>query len=169
VLATANIRDRGVHEMSSALKRRFNFETVHPIADKQLEVDLVTEQTRDLLREAGVEVKSPPDVIDLLVSTFRDLRTGATEEGVSVERPSTIMSTAEAVAVGLSAGFDAFYFGERSIHPENIARQLAGTVLKDNPDDAKKLKQYFDVVVKARAKDKRAWSAYFEARKWLKG
>jgi MoxR-like ATPase len=169
VLATANIRDRGVHEMSSALKRRFNFETVHPIADKQLEVDLVTEQTRELLGEAGVDVKSPPDVIDLLVSTFRDLRNGSTEEGVSVERPSTIMSTAEAVAVGLSAGLDAFYFGDRSIQPENIARQLSGTVLKDNPDDAKKLKQYFDVVVKARAKDKRAWKAYFEARKWLKG
>ena len=33
VIATANIRDRGVHEMSSALKRRFNFETVHPIRE----------------------------------------------------------------------------------------------------------------------------------------
>ncbi len=31
VIATANLRDRGVSEMSAALKRRFNFETVGPI------------------------------------------------------------------------------------------------------------------------------------------
>ena len=49
VLATANIRDRGVHEMSSALKRRFNFETVRPISDRKLEMQLVREQTQALL------------------------------------------------------------------------------------------------------------------------
>ena len=49
VIATANIRDRGVHEMSSALKRRFNFETVRPIGDRKLEVELVREQTESLL------------------------------------------------------------------------------------------------------------------------
>ena len=169
VLATANIRDRGVHEMSSALKRRFNFETVHPIADKSLELQLVTEQTAELLREAEVQVECPLDVLDLLVTTFHDLRSGVTEEGTVVERPSTIMSTAEAVAVSLSAGLDAYYFGNGVLQGEHIARQLAGTVLKDSPEDFKKLKQYFDVVVKARARNKKAWNSYFEARKWIKG
>lgn len=168
VIGTANIRDRGVHEMSSALKRRFNFETVYPIADKALELKLVKEQTEMLLKESQVSVECGTDVLDLLVTTFHDLRNGRSEEGTSVDRPSTVMSTAEAVAVGLSAGLDAFYFGNAKLQPENIARQLVGTVLKDNADDAKKLKQYFDVVVKARARNSKAWQSYFESRKWLK-
>ena len=49
----------------------------------------------------------------------------------------------------------------------HVARQLLGTVLKDNPEDAKKLRQYFDVVVKSRAKKSRAWQSYWEARKSL--
>ncbi len=167
VLATANIRDRGVHEMSSALKRRFNFETVNPITDRKLEIKLVTEQAEMLLREANVPVSCPPDVMELLVSTFQDLRSGVAADGTVVERPSTVMSTAEAVAVGFSAGLEAHYFGNGEMEGAHVARQLLGTVLKDNPEDAKKLRQYFDVVVKARAKKSRAWQSYWEARKSL--
>jgi MoxR-like ATPase len=167
VLATANIRDRGVHEMSSALKRRFNFETVNPIGKRELEIRLVTEQTETLLREANVPVACPADVMEILVSTFQDLRSGVAADGTVVERPSTVMSTAEAVAVGFSAGLEAHYFGNGSLDGSHIARQLLGTVLKDNPEDAKKLKQYFDVVVKARAKKSRAWQTYWDARKCL--
>jgi MoxR-like ATPase len=167
VLATANLRDRGVHEMSSALKRRFNFETVNPIGDRKLEIKLVTEQTEALLKEANVPVACPPDVMELLVATFQELRSGVASDGTVVERPSTIMSTAEAVAVGFSAGLDAHYFGNSEMEGAHIARQLLGTVLKDNPEDAKKLRQYFDVVVKARAKKSRAWQSYWDARKTL--
>jgi len=167
VLGTANIRDRGVHEMSSALKRRFNFETVHPIKDRKLEIKLVTEQTEALLAEAQVPVACPPDVMEVLVSTFQDLRSGVAADGTVVERPSTVMSTAEAVAVGFSAGLAAHYFGEGAMEGGHVAKQLLGTVLKDNPEDAKKLRQYFDVVVKAKAKNNRAWQSYWEARKWL--
>src|SRR4030095_15643832 len=92
---------------------------------------------------------------------------GTASDGTVVERPSTVMSTAEAVAVGFSAGLEAHYFGNGSMEGGHIARQLLGTVLKDNPEDAKKLRQYFDVVVKARAKKSRAWQSYWEARKSL--
>ena len=167
VLATANLRDRGVNEMSSALKRRFNFETVHPISDRALELQLVVEQTELLLREADVKVECGREVMELLVTTFHDLRVGRTSEGTVVEKPSTVMSTAEAVAVGLSAGLDAAYFGQGKLESEHIARQLSGTVLKDNADDAKKLIHYFDVVVKNRARKSKIWQAYWDARKWL--
>ncbi|MBE7382789.1 MAG: AAA family ATPase [Leptolyngbya sp. SIO1E4] len=168
VIATANIRDRGVNEMSSALKRRFNFETVAPIADKTLEQRLVMEQTQALLTESAVPVAIAPDVIDLLVTTFHDLRQGRTTEGTVVERPSTIMSTAEAVATGVSAGLDAHYLGDGVVTGEHIVRNLVGTVLKDNPDDAQKLTHYFNVVVKSRAQTDPGWQAYYKARKWLK-
>ena len=164
VLATANIRDRGVHEMSSALKRRFNFETVRPIGDRKLEMQLVREQTEALLRHAQVEVELQPDVVTLLVTAFHDLRQGVTEEGVVIERPTAVMSSAEAVAVGYAACLDAHYFGDGSVGGEHIARQLIGTVLKDNPDDGKKLRHYFDVVVKQRAQRNAHWKRAFDSR-----
>ena len=168
LVATANLRDRGVHEMSSALKRRLNFETVHPISDRDLEVELVEKQTRALLVEAEAPATVDHDVIDLLVTTFRDLREGRTEEGAVLERPTSVMSTAEAVAVGFAAGLDASYFGEGSLGPDHVARQILGTVLKDEPQDAQKLERYFDVVVKARKGKGPHWKRYYEARKWLK-
>lgn len=167
VLATANIRDRGVHEMSSALKRRFNFETVRPIGDRRLETQLVREQTEALLAHAQVEVDFNPDVVDLLVTAFHDLRNGVTPEGVVIEKPTAVMSSAEAVAVGYAACLDAFYLGDGAIGGEHIARQLIGTVLKDNPDDGKKLRHYFDVVVKQRAQKSAEWKRAFDARREL--
>lgn len=74
VIATANTRDRGVNEMSAALKRRFNFETVHPIADFDTEVELVRTESAALLRASGVAAEQDPAVSELLVTLFRDLR-----------------------------------------------------------------------------------------------
>ncbi len=167
VLATANIRDRGVNEMSSALKRRFNFETVPPIRDKDLEMRLVQEQTERLLKDVSVEARCTPEVMDLLVTTFQELRNGRTEEGAPVDKPTTVMSTAEAVAVGFSAGLDAHYFGSGEISGEHIVRQILGTAFKDDPEDAKKLRQYFNVVVKSRSRKNHHWKTFYEARKWL--
>jgi MoxR-like ATPase len=167
VLATANIRDRGVHEMSSALKRRFNFETVRPIADRKLETQLVRERTQALLARAQVEVEFAPDVVELLVTAFNDLRQGVTGEGVVIEKPTAVMSSAEAVSVGYAACLDAHYFGDGSVGGEHVARQLIGTVLKDNPDDGKKLRHYFDVVVKQRAQRQAQWRRVLDARREL--
>jgi MoxR-like ATPase len=168
VVSTANLRDRGVHEMSSALKRRFNFETVNPISDKRLETKLVKEQADMLLRESEAQARIDADIIDLLVTTFHDLREGRTEEGVVLERPAAVMSTAEAVSVALAAALDAAYLGNGTTDGEHVVRHLIGTVLKDNPDDAKKLRHYFEVVVKSRASRSRHWDAYYKARKWLR-
>ena len=167
VLATANLRDRGVHEMSSALKRRFNFETVRPITDRRLETRLVREQTEALLRQVDVDTRITEDVVDLLVTAFHDLRDGVTAEGAVVERPTAVMSSAEAVAVGYAAALDAHYFGDGEVGGEHVARQLIGTVLKDNPDDGKKLRHYFDVVVRERARGDRQWRRVLDARREL--
>ena len=168
LIATANTRDRGVNEMSSALKRRFNFETVKPITDKVLEQQLVLAQTQELLTEAAVDTTIPPDVVELLVTTFQDLRQGKTSSGTMIESPSTVMSTAEAVAVGVSAGLDATYLGDGEVTSEHLVRNLVGTVLKDNPEDAAKLRHYFEVVVKGRSQTNDLWKDYYKARKWLR-
>jgi hypothetical protein len=164
IIATANIRDRGVNEMSSALKRRFNFETVQPLTDPEFETRLVLEQADQMLSEAGAEVELDREVIARLVTTFQDLRLGKTAEGLTVERPGTVMSTAEAVAVAFSAALDACYFGDGKLAGKHIVRQLVGTAIKDDPDDVKKLRQYFDVVVKRRAAKDHGWKAFHQAR-----
>ena len=168
VIATANTRDRGVHEMSSALKRRFNFETVPPIRDLALEIRLVQEQTAALLAASGAPLPVPPDVIALLVTTFHELREGTTADGRQLERPTTTLSTAEAVSVGLAAGLDAYYYGEGALAGHHLVRHLAGAVTKDNPDDLKRLRHYFQTVVQQRGQDEGgAWADYYRARGWL--
>ena len=164
VVASANTRDRGVHEMSAALKRRFNFETVAPIADKAQELEIVLTQTQELLTGAGAAAKLPMEVLDLLVTTFMDLRRGKTEEGTLVEKPQAVMSTAEAVSVAFAAGLEAYHFGDGDLRGEHLAHQIVGTVLKDSADDAKKVRHYFDVVVKNRAQRSPEWKSFYDAR-----
>ncbi len=168
IIATANTRDRGVNEMSSALKRRFNFETVRPIPDQQLELELVSRQTRELLEDARVEVEIPLEVMELLVSTFHDMREGEAEDGVKIETPSSIMSTAEAVSVGSTSSLYARYYGSGVLSPEHLVLNLVGSVVKDNPEDRVKLQNYWEIIVRRRAAEKAGrWPEYYAARKYL--
>lgn len=160
-IATANTRDRGVNEMSAALKRRFNFETVHPIAKIEVEKALVQRETDELLRRAGIPMSIQPELTEILVTTFHELRSGKTVGGKSLEQVSTVMSTAEAVSVGYAAALHAYYFGEPSVQPLHLVENLVGSALKENPDDIKKLRHYFNHVAKSRKAD--AWRRYWEA------
>jgi MoxR-like ATPase len=165
VVATANLRDRGVHEMSSALKRRFNFETVMPIADPVLERALISSQLEGRLSRAQVRADVSEEVLDLLVATFQDLRAGKTRDGAPVPRPDAVMSTAEAVNVAHAAALDAVYFGEGRVTGAHVGRQLVGIVLKDNAEDVRKLGAYVDHVVKERSRRSKAWSELMTALK----
>lgn len=165
VIGTANLRDRGVHDMSSALKRRFNFETVRPIADAAFEKKLVGMQLADRMAEHAMTPEMSDDVLDVLVSVFRDLRTGSTEEGASVTTPNSVMSTAEAVNVAHAAALDAAYLEGGRITGHEIARQIGGVVFKDDPEDARKLRAYIDHIAKARARKSKAWSDFYKGAK----
>ncbi len=161
VIGTANLKDRGVHEMSAALKRRFNFETVHPIKDRAYEAELIA---KALDTELGAD-RPPlaPDVLNLLVTTFADLRYGATGEGTPVKVPGAVMSTAEAVNVAVAASMSATYFGNGTVQPTDIAQQIAGVVLKGEDEDTRKMKHYVDNVVRERARSSRDWKEFFKA------
>jgi MoxR-like ATPase len=165
LIATANLRDRGVHEMSSALKRRFNFETVLPITDPALEKELISRQLAGRLGRSGIEAKMPEAVLDLLVATFQELRAGKTREGAPVPKPQAPMSTAEAVNVAHAAALDAVYFGDGKVGGGHVARQLTGVVMKDDPGDVAKLRAYLDHVVKDRARRAPAWNEMLAALK----
>jgi MoxR-like ATPase len=165
VIATANTRDRGVNEMSAALKRRFNFETVYPIEDINQEMELVQRETDKMLKRADVPVSLKPQITEVLVTTFHELRNGKTADGSALEPLTTAMSTAEAVSTGYAAGIHAYYYAKGEVEAEHLVHHLVGTALKDAPDDLKKLRHYFNHVVKGRSRG--AWKEYFEARRHL--
>lgn len=163
VIATANLRDRGVHEMSSALKRRFNFETVKPLADPAMERELVGRQLAARLSGPAERTEWPDDVLDVLVQTFQDLRMGKTRDGTPISRPDAVMSTAEAVNVAHAATLDATWFGDGHVDGGHVGRQLHGVVLKDNPDDIRKVRTYLDQVVRQRGRGSRSWAEFYAA------
>lgn len=169
LIATANLRDRGVNEMSAALKRRFNFETVKPIADRAFEIELVEMQLAYELGDRRDSIRVDRNVIELLVTAFQELRTGATADGTPVKSPETVMSTAEAVNVAYAAALEARYLGNGTVTPAEIARQLSGVALKDNADDAKRLRFYVDNVVRERARRDPLWKQFFQAASELWG
>ncbi len=165
VIATANTRDRGVNEMSAALKRRFNFETVHPIPDLRREMELVQRETDAWLARAQIPLSLHPDLTELLVTTFHELRNGRTASGKSLEPLTSVMSTAEAVTVGYAAGMHAYYYEGGEIRPAHLVQSLLGSALKDEPEDVKRLRHYFNHVVKSRRSG--AWKDYYAARSQL--
>ncbi|GAB1824632.1 ATP-binding protein [Herbidospora sp. RD11066] len=138
VIATANTRDRGVNEMSAALKRRFNFETVFPIADFDTELSLVEAEATALLKRSGVGAAPRRDVLEVLVTAFRELRQG---QG---DRLSGVMSTAEAVSVAHAVGLRGWFLRGEPGTAEDLVTCLAGTAAKDSPDDLAKLRRYLE-------------------------
>ncbi|WP_131741296.1 AAA family ATPase [Actinomadura roseirufa] len=167
VIATANTRDRGVNEMSAALKRRFNFETVFPIADFDTELGLVEAEAARLLEHSGVGVAPRRDVLEVLVTTFRELRDATTEEGRTMDRLSAVMSTAEAVSVAHAVGVRGWFLRGEAGGAADIVECLAGTAAKDSPDDLARLRRYLEQ--QASRRDGEQWRALHAARHLLPG
>lgn len=165
VIATANTRDRGVNEMSAALKRRFNFETLFPIGDLTSEIELVRRESSRLLEASGVKTVLPDSVLEVLVTTFRELRTGTSSDGQPVERLSTVLSTAEAVSVAHAVGVRAAFLGDGEAHPGDVIDCLAGAAVKDNAEDLEKLRRYLETVASKRKAPH--WAALHAARSRL--
>ncbi|MDR2231783.1 MAG: AAA family ATPase [Tannerella sp.] len=168
VIGTANTRDRGINEMSSALKRRFNFETVFPVNNVTLECRIIEEQCIAMLgKEEGKLIDK--DIIHLIATTFHELREGQSAEGVKIDTPTAVMSTAEAVSVYYQTALTAMYYDKGKLLIGNVVQHLMGAVVKENRDDVAKLKSYFNSVVKTRSKEQGGlWNDFYEARKWIK-
>ncbi|MQY11991.1 putative protein YehL [Streptomyces sp. RB5] len=161
VIATANTRDRGVNEMSAALKRRFNFETVFPIPDFETELALVEAEATALLRQSGVGPAPRRDVLEVLVGTFRELR-GTGDGG---ERMAAVMSTAEAVAVAHAVGVRGWFLRGEPGSAADVVASLAGTAAKDSPDDLARLRRFLGQEVPRRSGPQ--WQALHDARHLL--
>ena len=169
VIGTANTRDKGVNEMSSALKRRFNFETVMPVREVAVEKQIIINEVNQLARESHVHMEADEDVAQLLASTYHELREGISSYGHRIDKPSAIMSTAEAVSVYYQTMLTGYYYGEKRMSVDCLVQNLVGAVSKENKEDLGKVREYFNTVVKDKSgKEGGLWKQYYDARKWLK-
>jgi MoxR-like ATPase len=163
VIATANTRDQGVNELSAALKRRFNYIHIPIVGDRKTEIAIVQQRSAELLRRYDLPARLPPQVIELLATLFRELRDGKTADGVSIKKPATACSTAEAIGVAIDAALHARFFGKGDVGPADIARNMIGAIVKEDLADLAVLKEYVVMVAKKRASGDGAWKAFHQA------
>ena len=145
-------------------RRRFNFETIRPIPNIEDELELVQREVERQLAGLKINIGVERDVTELLVQTFHELRTGKTVEGAAVQQPSSVLSTAEAVSVAVSASLHAKFYGSGKLGPAEIVEHLIGSAIKE-PEDRKAVTTYFDVNVKERAASSELWKKYYDSRK----
>ena len=152
IIATANNRDKGVNELSSALKRRFNV-VVLPLPDDMAEeVSIVSRRVGEMA--GGLDLPVPKNVgeeIARVLTIFRELRSGATADGkVTLKTPSGSLSTAEAIATMVSGLSQAAWFDDGKLHAEGLAPSLVGAIVKDPVQDKVVLEEYLETVLKKR-------------------
>ena len=169
IIATANSRDQGVNDLSAALKRRFNYVHIPIVSDKKTEIEIVKQRTAELLKRYDIPATIEPGILDLLATAFRELRDGKTAEGVSVKSPGTTLSTAEAIGTAVDAVLHCRYFADGKVTPAAIARNLIGSIVKEDAQDLAALKEYIAVVARKRGNSDKTWQAFHdEAQKMLR-
>lgn len=152
VIATANDRDKGVNDLSSALKRRFNTVVLPLPKTVEEEVEIVQRRVESLGRALELPAEPPAlEEVRRIVTIFRELRSGVTEDGkTKIKSPSSTLSTAEAISVVNSGLALAAHFGDGRLHSADIASGLIGAVIKDPIQDRVVWREYLETVVKER-------------------
>lgn len=152
VIATANDRDKGVNDLSSALKRRFNTVVLPVPETMEEEVEIVRRRVESMGRALELPAEPPAlEEVRRVVTIFRELRSGLTADGKSkLKTPSGSMSTAEAISVVNSGLSLAGHFGTGKISAADVASGITGAVIKDPVQDLIVWKEYLETVVKER-------------------
>jgi MoxR-like ATPase len=152
VIATANNRDRGVNELSSALKRRFNTVILPVPASADEEVEIVERRVASLGRALELPAEKPAlEEIRRVVTIFRELRDGVTADGkTKLKSPSGTLSTAEAISVVSQGLALAGHFGDGRLRAGDVAAGLVGAVVKDPVQDRVVWLEYLETVLKER-------------------
>jgi MoxR-like ATPase len=161
VIATANDRDRGINELSSALRRRFNTVVLPVPADAEQEMQIVSRRVADLGRALELP-QLPPAYEEMrrVVTVFRELRAGVTEDGrTKLKSPSATLSTAEAISV-LTGGLAlAAHFGDGVLRASDVAAGILGAVVRDPAADRVIWQEYLEAVVRERD----GWTDFYRA------
>ncbi|WP_199316244.1 AAA family ATPase [Tolypothrix sp. FACHB-123] len=170
VIATANSRDRGVNELSSALKRRFNFVHMPVVTNKKQEKEIILFRTKELMNRHGFEVDVPPTLLDVLLQTFADLRETSAAASSDDQRLESALSTAEQIGVLEDAILHSRYFGATNLEAGALAKSLVGTLVRRQPEDISVMNQFWHAVVEKRSQEQKGeWEAFLEGGKQAMG
>lgn len=161
IIATANDRDRGVNELSSALRRRFNTLVLPVPQTADDEVDIVTRRVAQLGRNLDLpEVPASLTEIRRVVTVFRELRNGVTEDGhIKVKTPSGTLSTAEAISIITNGMALAAHFGDGVLRPADVVPGILGAVIQDPATDGVVWHEYLETVIR----DRDDWHDFYTA------
>jgi len=161
LIATANDRDRGINELSSALRRRFNTVVLPLPATAEEEMAIVARRVGELGAALSLpDVPTAADEIRRVVTIFRELRDGVTDDGrTSLKQPSGTLSTAEAISVVTNGLALAAHFGDGTLQPTDIAGGIIGAVVRDPLHDDIVWREYLEGVVRERD----GWGAFYDA------
>ncbi|MEV6069174.1 AAA family ATPase [Nocardia sp. NPDC052001] len=165
IIATANSRDRGVNDLSSALKRRFNFVRIPVVSNKKSEAEIVRFRTAELLRRHSLELELPPTLLDILLESFADLRAAAAAATSDDDKLESALSTAEQIGVLEDAILHSQFFGAKELSAETLAGSLVGSLARRTPEDLAILNKYLHGVVEPRIKTnkgKAPWGEFLE-------
>ena len=164
VIATANNRDKGVNELSSALKRRFNT-VILPVPDsEEEEIAIVTKRVAEMGQALQLPAEPPAlKEVKRIVQIFRELRNGQTADGkTKLKSPSATLSTAEVISVINNGMALAGHFGDGVLRPADMASGMIGAVVKDPVQDRVVWIEYLETVVKERGDWKDLYRAFRE-------
>jgi len=166
IIATANTRDRGVNDMSAALKRRFNTVVLPAPADLATEAQIVSKRVAEISASYQLQAALPSaDAVEKVVTIFRELRRGATlDDKNKIKPPSGVISTAEAISLLTGAMSLAGCFGNGEISDFDVAALLQGVIVKDEEKDRIAWKEYLENVMKKRGSQ---WRGLYNACKEL--
>jgi MoxR-like ATPase len=161
VIATANNRDKGVNELSSALRRRFNTVVLPLPATLDEEVEIVRSRSAALGRALELPAEPPAlEEIRRIITIFRELRGGLTADGkTKLKSPSGTLSTAEAISVVNNGQALAAHFGDGKLRAGDVAAGLVGAVIKDPVQDKIVWQEYLETV----AKERKDWKDLYRA------
>ncbi len=155
IIATANTRDKGVNEMSSALKRRFNIVVLPAPASIEAEMEIVQARAAKLASDFELRAAMPEaKTVEKVVTIFRELRAGQTIDGkVKLAQTSGVLSTAEEISLIVNSMALAGSFGSGKVTDAELASALQGAIVKDDKKDAKAWEEYLENVMRKRGKE----------------
>lgn len=166
IIATANSRDRGVNDLSSALKRRFNFVRIPTVTNKKIESEIINFRTKELLQRHNFELEVSDSLLDILLQTFKDLRETSAAAASDDERLESALSTAEQIGVLEDAVLHSNFF-DKELDGSILASSLIGSLVRRSPEDISFMNKFWNNVVEKRKEEKEKSAKDGKAQEWV--
>ena len=160
VIATANSKDKGVNELSSALKRRFNFVTIPIVTDQKTEKEIIEFRIQDLMERKGLAKKIPASLLEILLETFKELRDVSLSARSDSDRLESSLSTAEQIGILEDAMLQSTFF--KDVTPAKaLAQSLIGGLTRRLPEDLTVMNKFWHSVIEKNKAKTEEWKNYY--------